>query len=255
MKISNIKFTSLQKKTNETNVSSITSLNHTILSSNKVTGFSVNFPIGTTCQPSKVCIKTCYGLLGPITWPVSLKKQVKNLLLCKDSPKIFAQKISSEISKYKAKDDNFFLRWNGVGDLFKEAIDAIQELSTAEPDLPIWVVTRIPEHAAKLANLLLPNVYIHFSLDKKSLDRKKKVEKLLKVKTNLFYSYQCDKNEIYNPISFISVVFADKYDKNFINEIDETICPLNTNEDIEGMCNQCRRCFNNNAVNYQKISA
>lgn len=252
MQISNLRFTSLQNKTNKTNISSITYLNHNILSNNKVTGFSVNFPIGTTCQPSKVCIKTCYGLTGPITWPTSLNKQVKNALLCKDSPKDFAQKIIEEITKYSAKDNNFFLRWNGVGDLFKEAVDAIHELASKEPSLPIWVVTRIPEHAAKLADLLLPNVFIHFSLDEKSMDRKEKVEKLLTTKkNNLFYSYQCDKNETYNPVSFISVVFADKYNKDFITEIDETICPLNTNENIEGMCNKCRRCFNGDAVNYK----
>lgn len=229
---------------------------NTLLSENKVTGLSINFPIGSTCKPSKVCIDTCYALTGPISWNASVVKQRKNELLCKNFPKGFAQKIVKEISKYMAKDNNFFLRWNGVGDLFKEAVDAIHELALKEPSMPIWVVTRIPEHAAKLADLLLPNVFIHFSLDEKSMDRKEKVEKLLTTaKNNLFYSYQCDKNETYNPISFISVVFADKYNKDFISKVDETICPLNTSENIEGMCNKCRRCFNGDAVNYKQSSA
>ena len=35
------------------------------LSSNKVTGDSVNFPVAGTCQPSKVCAQTCYALKEP----------------------------------------------------------------------------------------------------------------------------------------------------------------------------------------------
>jgi hypothetical protein len=234
------------------NIDLVSKDKNTLFSNNKVTGLSINFPIGTTCKPSKICIDTCYALTGPISWNSSILKQRKNELLCKRSPKDFSNKIIQEIKKYKKNKDNFFIRWNGVGDLFKEAVDAIHELASAEPKLPIWVVTRIPEHAARLADLLHPNVYIHFSLDKKSMERKEKVESLLKTKTNkLFYSYQCDKDETYTPISFISVVFADKYKKEFISELNETICPLNTSENIEGMCNKCRRCFNGDAVKFK----
>jgi hypothetical protein len=38
----------------------------TVFSHNKVTGWSVNLPIAKTCQPSKVCINTCY-FSGPNT--------------------------------------------------------------------------------------------------------------------------------------------------------------------------------------------
>ena len=41
------------------------------LSSNKVTGDSINFPVAGTCQPSKVCAQTCCALRGPIVWPAS----------------------------------------------------------------------------------------------------------------------------------------------------------------------------------------
>ena len=49
----------------------------TVLSHNKVTGWSVNLPIAKTCQPSKVCINTCYFSKGGSSWPASLTKQVR----------------------------------------------------------------------------------------------------------------------------------------------------------------------------------
>ncbi len=47
-----------------------------VLSHNKVNGWSVNLPIAKTCQPSKVCINTCYFSKGGSSWPASLTKQV-----------------------------------------------------------------------------------------------------------------------------------------------------------------------------------
>lgn len=44
-------------------------------STNKVTGWSLNFPIIGTCTPSVVCSDTCYFAKGPATWPASLAKQ------------------------------------------------------------------------------------------------------------------------------------------------------------------------------------
>jgi hypothetical protein len=49
----------------------------TALSHNKVTGWSVNLPIAKTCQPSKVCINTCYFSKGGSPWPASLNKLVR----------------------------------------------------------------------------------------------------------------------------------------------------------------------------------
>lgn len=226
--------------------------NKNLLSANKVTGFSVNFPITSTCKPSKVCTKTCYALTGPISWDSSLSKQIKNQFLCKESPRDFAKKLNNEIKIHQKKSKLSFIRWNGVGDLFPEAIIAINELSNLTPTLPIWVVTRIPEYAASLAKFKNSNVYIHFSIDRKSIDRQEKFLNLLdKNQTyNIFFSYQCDKNETYIPNNQFSVVFADQYNNHSIKETDETTCPLNLSNDIEDACNKCRRCFNDKAVKY-----
>ena len=60
-----------------------------IVSSNRVTGWSVNFPIVATCKPTKVCAMTCYGLSGPITLNASLAKHARNHPWCKATPENF----------------------------------------------------------------------------------------------------------------------------------------------------------------------
>jgi hypothetical protein len=222
-----------------------------ILSSNRVTGWSVNFPIVATCKPSKVCAMTCYGLSGPITWSASLDKHTRNHGWCKSNPEAFSAQLVKECEKRLQKDKKFYVRWNGVGDLFSESVDALILLNKALPELPIWCVTRIPEYVPPLANL--KNLYVHFSLDKSSMKRQETVKKLFKkLPDNLFFSYQGDKNEIVNDLpDDISVLFFDRYKIPAGSEKFRSFkptCPLNLNEDINNMCYQCRRCFNGEAV-------
>jgi len=219
-----------------------------VLSFNKVTGYSVNFPIFGTCKPTKVCASRCYYAKGGPSWPAALKKQQRTVNSVKNDPQAIAKRIIQECSKKKVT----FLRWNGGGDLFPESIEALHFVAEGLPTLPIWVVTRIPEMAAKVKNY--SNVFVHFSLDRASLDRKSKMESLPKLTKNLFYSYQCDKEEMPNieNLTGVSVLFFDKYEPHgkwrWINK--EIICPLNTREDISNTCESCRRCFNREAVEY-----
>ena len=67
---------------------------------------------------------------------------------------------------------------------------------------------------------------------------------------NLFFSYQCDKNEDYLFQEFASVVFLDRYKPRTQLPDDEAICPLNRFADIQGMCNRCRRCFDGTAADH-----
>lgn len=215
-------------------------------SNNKVTGASINFPVTETCQPSRVCANTCYALRGPITWSPSLKKQQLNFLVCKNNTAHFSNVIIDTCRKKIKRDPNFFLRWNGVGDLFDEAVDALLHINKAIPQLPIWVVTRKPRQALRLADV--NNLWIHFSLDNSSMPRREEVLSLFKNRpNNLFFSYQADKNEVLKVIpSDISVLFFDSYkikgNEKFIDN--PALCPLNVQEDIEGACRNCRRCFN-----------
>jgi len=223
-----------------------------VLSHNKVTGWSVNFPIYSTCQPSGVCAKTCYALTGPITWTNSLKKQKVNEYLCKEAPIDFAESVIKECDKHIKKDSRFFLRWNGTGDLFDESIESLDHIAEQLPALPIWVVTRIPKYAQALLLKDRRNIFVHFSLDKLSMQRHTALLSLLGgVKpTNLFFSYQCDKNEDYTFQDVASVVFLDRYKPRTNLPDDEAICPLNRFDDIEGMCRWCRRCFDGTAIQH-----
>ena len=220
------------------------------LSSNKVTGESVNFPVSGTCQPSKVCAQTCYALKGPIVWPASFTKQNQNLLLCKADPIRFGQLVANKCRRKLMRDKSFYLRWNGVGDLFEEAVEAVLEINRQLPDLPIWLVTRKAIHVHEL--LGKKNIWVHFSLDKSSMKRRPSADSDSWVNApNVFFSYQGDKNEeLLSLPNDISVLFFDGYklagNESFKNH--EAICPLNIVEDITGICNSCRRCFSGEAV-------
>lgn len=219
------------------------------LSTNKVTGASVNFPVSETCQPSKVCANTCYALKGPITWPAALKKQNLNMITCLSNPEGFADAVIARCRPKIARDKAFFLRWNGLGDLFDEAVDALLLINKALPDLPIWVVTRRPEQVSRLAGV--KNIWIHFSLDRASMARREQVLSLFKTRPeNLFFSYQADKKEVLKVMpTDISVLFFDRYNikgnEQFIDH--PALCPLNAKEDISSACRICRRCFNGTA--------
>ena len=222
-----------------------------ILSSNKVTGWSVNFPIVQTCKPSKVCSNTCYGLTGPITWSNSLDKQTRNYNWVKSDPNGFSLHLEREARKRFKKDPNFFIRWNGVGDLFKESVESIKILNKLIPELPIWCVTRIPDQILPLKDLV--NVWVHFSLDRDTLKRKDEVEKLTQENmSNLFFSYQTDRDEVIDKVpEDISVLFFDRYriprNSNLLSN-HPSLCPLNLAEEITNVCHSCRRCFNGDAV-------
>jgi hypothetical protein len=221
-----------------------------MLSYNKVTGCSVNFPIAETCSPSKLCIKTCYFARGGPSWPESLKKQYRLYNSVKADPDAAAKRLADEIHRKFRKPT--FLRWNGGGDLFPESVRMLNTFAQLCPELPIWVVTRLPVHAAEVEQA--PNVFVHFSLDMHSKERRDAFESLPKKTTNYFYSYQCDRGEFPDAkqLAGISVLFYDWYKPpaTYPAIADEVICPLNKEADITGVCEWCRRCFNGKAVKH-----
>jgi len=221
----------------------------TALSFNKVTGYSINVPIATTCRPTAVCLKTCYFATGAPSWSNALRHQTKVLNSLKSDPLAFAERVAMEYDQLGLS----FLRWNGGGDLFEESVAAINYLGRTRPDIVLWVVTRIPEWAAKIEDL--PNVFIHFSLDKSSLARQKQFLRSVPRSSRYFFSYQCEPGEVpaIKQLEHVSVLFFDNYDptcdlRQFRAEI---ICPLNERTQISGTCEQCRRCFDGTAVHHR----
>lgn len=221
-----------------------------VLSFNKVTGYSVNFPIANTCRPTAVCVKTCYFATGASSWTNSLKHQLKTMNTVLANPLEFAERVALEYDSLGLN----FLRWNGGGDLFAESVEAINYLGRKRPDIILWVVTRLPELASKIEDL--PNVFIHFSLDRNSIDRRRQFLDLKPYSSNYFFSYQCDKNEKPEAehLNNVSVMFFDNYvpTSSLPKSSMEINCPLNEAKDITGICEGCRRCFNGDAVEYSK---
>lgn len=223
-----------------------------VLSGNKVTGWSVNFPIQGTCRPSKVCIETCYYATSMTAWSNSLRKQLWLYNACVEDPIAFAESV---VKEYRKKDLDF-LRWNGGGDLFPEAVTAVNHIGSHYPDVVLWVVTRKPEMAALVEGTAWNNVHLHFSLDRHSMDRRQKAIDALAEQGNdrpIFFSYQCERGEEPDVDELtaqgVSLFFFDNYraPERYITDHADVLCPLNLNRaernDITGSCGECRKCF------------
>ena len=217
-----------------------------VLSGNKVTGYSVNVPIAETCRPTAMCMNTCYFAAGASTWSNSLRHQRKVHASMKADPIAFAERVSMEYDNLGLT----FIRWNGGGDLFEESVTTINYLAKMRPDMVVWVVTRIPEWAALIEQA--PNVFVHFSLDKHSLSRRRDFLARNPRSKNYFFSYQCDEGEApaLEKLEGIAVLFFNNYNPppNLSSYPTEVVCPLNTASNIAGVCETCRRCFNGDAV-------
>lgn len=209
-------------------------------STNKVTGWSLNWPIIGTCTPSPVCAETCYFSKGPSTWSASLQKQHRLLNSLRRDPAALGASVAAWAVRLRMT----FVRWCGGGDLVEETPACIDAVATALPALPQWIVTRKPEIAATITPR--PNVYVHFSTDHSSLSRLARFAEIAPTALQWFWSYQCDKGEVPKE-NVAPVVFRDKYD------LDGTLpirhdCALNLTDSIVRVCESCRRCFDGTAV-------
>ena len=219
-----------------------------LLSGNKVTGYSVNFPIANTCRPSKVCIDTCYYAVGGTSWNASLRKQLWLMNHCQEDPIAFAEQIVEEYHKKKLT----YLRWNGGGDLFSASVESLNHIGEHYPDVIIWIVTRIPEMASLVGDY--KSLHLHFSLDKHSLERREQV--LAHIQRPIFFSYQCEKEEMPDVQYLVdnhgvSLFFFDNYyitDPIYEKDFIQYLCPLNLNRTNDGSitdsCTNCKKCFN-----------
>lgn len=213
------------------------------LSTNKVTGWSVNVPIVGTCRPTTVCGTTCYFAKGPSTWPASLRKQWRLKRSIERYPEATASRILMSAERKRLS----FLRWNGGGDLFPKLVTCINHATwLGLPEMPHWVVTRKPELASKIVPR--PNVWVHFSVDMSSWGRLEDMRRLAPKDLQWFWSYQCDRGETHPPAeaSGALVIFRDSYVLDGTRLKND--CPLNGAESIEGMCEKCRRCFSKQAT-------
>ena len=217
-----------------------------ICSGNLKTGYSINFPIYKTCVPTKICASTCYGAIKgrPITWVNSLTKQMKIYhWFMETDPEIIADKIHKEYVAHKMT----FLRWNGVGDLFKESVDVINIISEKYSDDVLWVVTRLPEWAAKI-NRKAKNVYIMFSLDSDPKSRERRTKMKRHRHPRLYYSYlRFNKDE--DTMGARIVFNAHQMKKQLPYDDPKTVCPVDAGIiPKKNACENCRKCFSEKAL-------
>ena len=211
-----------------------------ILSRNQVTGYSVNFPIQATCRPTEVCRDTCYFAIKLNAYDNALKMQHRNLQYCRQDPEGFARQVGVEYNNAGLN----FLRWNGGGDLFDEALISIETLRTERPDIILWIVSRKPELAVKIKPHR--NHYLHLSFDRSSISQKKNILTDFKGQ-NYFTSYQTHPDEALSAdaVNAVDLVFMHDYEQPPLNlrAHSQKFCPLNGATAIAGMCNECRQCF------------
>ena len=211
-----------------------------IFSTSKVTGYAVNFPIYKTCRPTEVCMKTCYFAVGLNTSKSAISHQLQNYWDCIEDPEGFSERVIREYDNLGLT----FLRWNGGGDLFEEAVTAINFIGKKRPDIVLWIVSRIPELASQLTNF--PNHFIHISLDRSTIEKKGEFSKLFK-NPNQFFSYQVHPEETLEreTVKNSSLIFMHDYGKiptEYV-EVSDKFCPLNGADNLDNTCENCRRCF------------
>ena len=216
-----------------------------VLSRSQVTGYAVNFPIQKTCRPTAVCRDTCYFAVKLNASLPALRLQHRNLELCVKDPEAFAQKV---IYEYDNTGINY-LRWNGGGDLFEEAIVAIDYIGIKRPDIVLWIVSRKAELAAQLRPN--PNHYIHLSLDRTLIGQQSQIRSMFKHE-NIHFSYQVHPDETLSEetASKVDLIFLHDYapiPERHRHKIDK-FCPLNGAESITDACGQCRRCFDGSLI-------
>lgn len=217
-----------------------------ICSGNTKTGFSLNFPIMGTCRPTKVCSKICYGAVRgrPIMWDKSLLKQLRVHRYFKtEDPETIADRIQREYVRRKIE----FLRWNGVGDLFSEAVEVINIIARKYPDTVLWVVTRKPEMAASISRSAR-NVYVMFSLDGDPDSRKRRTRMARHRHPRVYYSFL---RESANDDTLGSrIVFNSHQMKKHLPFDDpRTTCPVDAGRiELKGACASCRNCFSPRAL-------
>lgn len=213
----------------------------TICSLNTKTGWSVNVPIWGTCQPTATCAKLCYAAVPgkPITWPTSLKKNIRVLNYFLTTPTaVAAERIYKEYVGQKMT----FIRWNGVGDLIPETVKVINYLAKHHPEMVQWVVTRKVDMASFITRTG-PNVYLMFSLDdsKQSIERKKKIARSRHPR--LYYSYLKQRDD--EDTMGARIIFNMQQKKKILKHNSAKLdCPVDSGKiPVHGACEACRKCF------------
>ena len=206
-----------------------------LLAENLKTGWSVNFPILGTCEPSAVCRRICYAAGGHFRFTNVQRANLARLEFFRTMP-------TSEVADriyYEAKAHGLsHLRWCGSGDLFLEAVAVLNDLAGRRRDLVNVVYSRKPECINALA--VAPQIVINVSLDRSSLDL---VDRITHPEVRYTYLRETvdDVPPAYADVP-IEVVF-NNHGQHFPDHDARECAATNGRMPTAGACLRCRRCF------------
>jgi len=214
-------------------------------SSNTKTGGSINLPIAGTCNPTKLCMASCYAMRGPMVFSNSIQKQTENFILfqyLETASEAEVERVCHALKK-DIKDQNW-IRWNGSGDLIPGSVRVINKFAELYPNVIQWVISRKPAMIATLSDHKAIRLLV--SLDETTpvaVATKLRAMKAFfkKTKVKLSYIRTAEQQKIPNGIS---IVFNEHIGTKRLAHSDKRTCHAtvagNTHEDS---CDTCRRCF------------
>jgi hypothetical protein len=222
------------------------------LTKNSKTGCSVDFPVHTTCCPTRVCMGSgdnsarCYALGGFMNFPNAVRQHALNQRLVDSlidaSPrtvKAVADRLWAQIPRGRN-----WLRWNGAGDLSPGACKVINALTRDHPDLLIWVISRRPDMIRLLADRAALRLLL--SLDHSTPPATAQKLRSFKSKFKraaVRFSYTRVSEED-KPPGDVAVVFNKHVGPTFNAWAHRKVCPASLPDtEHEGACDPCRRCF------------
>lgn len=129
-----------------------------ILSKNSKCTVSLDLPLKGHCRPTPNCAHDCYARCGRQSLPDAKRKHD---WVSKYLAKGNISSLIIEAKHFKA------IRLNGSGDLNNNHIPTILYLAASCPNTMFWGMTRKPEIASKINNIL-PNLKLILSVDASS---------------------------------------------------------------------------------------
>lgn len=234
-----------------------------LLSANAKTSVSLDFPIGATCAPTALCARLCYAASPPAatTWPKSLVKRLRNWrYFTLASPEETVERLEREHAsarrRWASRARLDYLRVNGTGDLFREAVPVLNLFAERNPDIRLWIVTRRFDLAAAIS--ALPNVYLQLSLDASTPARREREARLLlAAHPRSYLSFL--RSELGEDTKGAAIVFNEKRTPGLPYN-GATDCPADAGrlplENVRGVggtaCASCRKCFSEGTLARQR---
>lgn len=134
-----------------------------------------------------------------------------------------------------------FLRWAGSGGMFPEAVEVLNLVAEQTPGTHHWITTRKPD----VVELIKPrdNIFIGFSLDSTSMDRKVVVDKLNHPRVYYSFVRQYPEENTHNS-AIIYNLQQKKKELSTAKAENGFVCPVDGGKmPVKGACARCRRCF------------